>query len=231
MDEKHWLAMTQNAQYMVFTLKSLGHPRTKIGQRKLRLFAVGCCRAAWHLLGEPCLRSAVEVAERFADDRANKGELADAARRVDEEWFAGRLPTADTLAEWSAASFVRESCSPSAHVAAFSMTAISPCPLSNEHGGEAVLCDLLRCVFGNPFQKPVFNKKWRTETVKTLATGIYEERAFDRLPILADALEEAGCDDPAMLSHLRGPGPHCRGCWVVDLARGKSPTLLSDAPG
>jgi hypothetical protein len=83
------------------------------------------------------------------------------------------------------------------------------------------MCDLLRCVFGNPFRKPVFNKKWRTETVTALASGIYEERAFDRLPILADALEEAGCDDPPMLSHLRVPGPHCRGCWVLDLGFGE----------
>jgi hypothetical protein len=86
---------------------------------------------------------------------------------------------------------------------------------------EELLCDLLRCVFGNPFREPAFNKKWRTETVTALASGIYEERAFDRLPILADALEEAGCDDPAMLSHLRVPGPHCRGCWVLDLALGR----------
>jgi hypothetical protein len=54
-----------------------------------------------------------------------------------------------------------------------------------------------------------------------LATAIYEESAFDRLPILADALEEAGCTDVELLGHLRGPGPHVRGCWVVDLITGK----------
>ena len=51
---------------------------------------------------------------------------------------------------------------------------------------------------------------------------IYQERAFERLPILADALEEAGCDDPDILSHLRGPGPHVRGCWALDLVLGKA---------
>ena len=57
----------------------------------------------------------------------------------------------------------------------------------------------------------------RTETVFALATGIYTERAFDRMPILADALEDAGCDNADILEHCRGDGPHVRGCWVVDL--------------
>jgi hypothetical protein len=63
---------------------------------------------------------------------------------------------------------------------------------------------------------------WRTSTVLALAQGIYDERAFDRLPILADALEDAGCDNEEMLAHCRGAGPHARGCWVVDLVLGKA---------
>ncbi len=80
---------------------------------------------------------------------------------------------------------------------------------------------LLRCVFGNPFRAVAFADSWRSETAHALATGIYAERAFDRLPILADALEETGCDHPDILAHCRGPGPHVRGCWVVDLVLGK----------
>jgi hypothetical protein len=57
--------------------------------------------------------------------------------------------------------------------------------------------------------------------VPKLAASIYEQRAFDRLPVLADALEEAGCTDADILGHLRGPGPHVRGCWAVDLILGK----------
>jgi hypothetical protein len=83
------------------------------------------------------------------------------------------------------------------------------------------LAELIREIFGNPFRPVAIDPRWLTETVVALATGIYAERAFDRMPILADALEEAGCDHADILSHCRGDGPHVRGCWVVDLLLGK----------
>jgi len=67
----------------------------------------------------------------------------------------------------------------------------------------------------------VAHPSWLTADVVTLARGIYEDRAFDRLPLLADALMDAGCDDDQILAHCHGPGPHVRGCWVVDLVLGK----------
>lgn len=102
--------------------------------------------------------------------------------------------------------------------------------------------DLLREIVGNPFTAqflccsvkggrhlPLDNKcpgcgpilAWNDGTVPRMAQSIYEERAFDRMPILADALEEAGCDNEAILQHCRGGGPHVRGCWVLDLLLGK----------
>jgi hypothetical protein len=81
---------------------------------------------------------------------------------------------------------------------------------------------LLRCIFGNPFRLVSIDPGWRTETVVALAQGIYQDRAFDRLPVLADSLEEAGCDHSDILTHCRGEGPHARGCWVVDLLLGKN---------
>ncbi len=77
-------------------------------------------------------------------------------------------------------------------------------------------------LFGNPFRPVAFAPNWRTETAVVLASGIYAERAFDRLPILADALEEAGCEHADVLTHCRGLGPHVRGCWVVDGVLGKT---------
>lgn len=81
---------------------------------------------------------------------------------------------------------------------------------------------LLRCIVGNPFRPVTFDPRWRSETAVALTAAIYAERAFDRLPVLADALEEAGCGHPDVLTHCRGAGPHARGCWVIDGVLGKS---------
>jgi hypothetical protein len=86
---------------------------------------------------------------------------------------------------------------------------------------EAAQAALLRDIFGNPFRPVSVEPTWLSSTVTALATGIYADRAFDRMPILADALEEAGCDNIDVLNHCRGPGPHVLGCWVVDLLLGK----------
>ena len=87
-------------------------------------------------------------------------------------------------------------------------------------------CSLLRDIFGNPFRPPpamAFSwLSWNDDTILKLAQAIYDDRVFDRLPILADALEEAGCTNADILNHCRQPGEHVRGCWVVDLLLGKS---------
>jgi hypothetical protein len=85
----------------------------------------------------------------------------------------------------------------------------------------AIQCDLIRCIFGNPFHPIVTHPGWQTTSVVGIAQSVYAERAFDNLPILADALEDAGCCDQDLLGHLRGPGPHDKGCWVVDLLLGE----------
>ena len=90
----------------------------------------------------------------------------------------------------------------------------------DEHGPPDA--DALRCLFGNPFRLVALDRSWLTSTVVALANGIYADRAFDRLPILADALQDAGCDNADVLTHCRGDGPHVRGCWVVDLLTGRA---------
>jgi len=79
----------------------------------------------------------------------------------------------------------------------------------------------LKEIFGNPFRPATFAPAWRTETVVALASQMYESRDFGAMPILADALQDAGCDNDDILNHCRVPGPHVRGCWVVDLVLGK----------
>jgi hypothetical protein len=79
---------------------------------------------------------------------------------------------------------------------------------------------LLRDIFGNPFREVNFEAEWRTTTVVALAMQLYETRDFGEMPILADAIQDAGCEDTVILDHCRGPGPHVRGCWVCDLVLG-----------
>ena len=84
---------------------------------------------------------------------------------------------------------------------------------------------LFRCILGNPFHpvSAIFPAvlAWHDRTAPRIAQSIYDDRAFDRLPILHDALLDAGCDDEAILSHCRSEGPHVRGCWVLDLILAK----------
>jgi hypothetical protein len=89
---------------------------------------------------------------------------------------------------------------------------------TEKRASQAVHCSLLRCLFGNPFRPPpVVPDHVRTKTVIALVTAIYDERAFERTPVLADAAEEAGLTDAMVLSHLRDLGPHARGCHALDL--------------
>ena len=81
---------------------------------------------------------------------------------------------------------------------------------------------LMREILGNPFRPINVDQTWLTPDVLAIALGIYEDRAFNRMPILADALQDAGCDNDYLLNHCRGPGPHVQGCWVVDAILGKA---------
>jgi hypothetical protein len=99
--------------------------------------------------------------------------------------------------------------------------------LAQEGREEArpVVATVLRDVFGNPFRSPPRVEPawltWQGATIPKLAASAYADRTFDRLFLVADALEDAGCTDAEVLGHLRGPGPHVRGCWVVDLLLAK----------
>jgi hypothetical protein len=88
---------------------------------------------------------------------------------------------------------------------------------------------LIRDLFGNPFRPALVDPSWLTPDVLSLARAAYEERSLPagtlepaRLALLADALEEAGCTEADALAHLRGPGPHVRGCWALDLVLSRS---------
>jgi hypothetical protein len=230
--EAEWLNEQRRSQAMVFSLRGTKVTRTKAGKRKLRLFACACCRLAWDLLTSPLLRETVEVAEQFAESQTSKEELQKAYESVSGLGMGTFTHDAPGHREWVAASMAREVAHPKTLSAAFYMTAYRV-PLEGRHGiGEqqrdSILCRLLRCVIGNPFRpSPPFPSvvlAWNDQLVARLAQAAYDERHLPagtldtgRLAVLADALEEAGCTDADILGHLRGPGPHVRGCWPVDL--------------
>ncbi|MBY0514739.1 MAG: hypothetical protein K2P78_12595, partial [Gemmataceae bacterium] len=107
-----------------------------------------------------------------------------------------------------------------------------------ERAGRKQLARLVREVAGNPFKPPRFDPNWRTTAVVELARTIFAERAFDRMPVLADALLDADCDEETILRHCRGTElgvkeqpQHVRGCWVVELVLGRWQPVPPPAPG
>lgn len=206
----------------------------RISERKLRLFGIACCRRIWHLIADGRSRHAVEVAERHADGLASRHEREQAygpARVAVED-----VPAAGYHAAFAAfwlLSEKAESWEASTEATKALRGALRPHTdedvVGPERNQQAVL---LRDIAGNPFRPPqppapsVLH--WNGSTVRRLAEAAYEERVMpagtldlQRLGVLADALEEAGADDE-LVRHLRGPGPHVRGCFVVDLILGKS---------
>ena len=220
MTESDWKSCT-DPQKMLLFLRNSG----KASDRKLRLFACAFGRAvreSQHLLGP----STVAVAERYADGLASDQDMASERRRwacSPEEW--GPVAPSAYDGAWAAVDWLtglerRWRGDPDSFF---------PIP------ADAVLKRsvlLLRDIFGPlSFRKvtidPTWNV-WNDGTVKKLAQAAYEKRSLPdgtldlaRLAVLADALEEAGCSDEEILGHLRGPGPHVRGCHVIDLLLGR----------
>ena len=91
-----------------------------------------------------------------------------------------------------------------------------------DRGRAALYARLLHDIVGNPYRPVAFDPAWLTSDVLAMCRGMYESRDFAAMPILADALQDAGCAEAAVLAHCRGPGPHVRGCWVVDRVLGKA---------
>jgi hypothetical protein len=185
--------------------------------RKARLFACGCFRLVWERVAHEDVRTTVAVAEDRADRRATQRDL--------ERHRYPMTHPHDDVANWlavAAQSLAVANLNPG-YVAWSVRAAVEN---ARYHAARAwVDCrpqaDLIRCLFGNPFRPVAADPSWLTSTVISLARQMYESRDFSAMPILADALQDAGCDNPDVLEHCRSEGPHVRGCWVVDLLVGK----------
>jgi hypothetical protein len=182
-------------------------PAVQVGERKLWLFNAACARRMWARLDE-LHRLAVEATERCVDGNESR-EAAIAA----------------THAAWRSNSTVSTGFQLSTAMAGYMGRSPYAFCLYRLNDDLAMHAALLRDILGNPF-RPAHAVDpswlaWNDGIVAKLAAAIYEGRRFADLPILADALEDAGCADAAILAHCRGAGEHVRGCWVVDLLTGR----------
>jgi ssDNA-binding Zn-finger/Zn-ribbon topoisomerase 1 len=241
-NEQEWLAGTNPLSMLQFLLG-------KARDRKLRLFAVACCRRIWTLLPDETGKRLVDLAERVAERKVTPGALREGMRLAGDPTgdpaaaaLASCMPTAPQcqcgasliLRRGSRRSFYGCSNYPLCRntqaywngLAGAAEGAALATGVPDPWAEYSMQARLLRDIFRNPFRPfPGIHPSWQTwqnSTIPALAQSLYDDRAFDRLPVLADALEEAGCQDAEILTHCRQPGVHARGCWVVDLLLGKT---------
>jgi hypothetical protein len=224
MTEAEWLACDDPRQMLDFV-------RGKTGERKMRLLAAACCRrrlgicaSCWPAEGDG--ERVLAVSERYADGTASAEELrvaTDLARTVASGFYH------DSIQE--AVNAVAQALELRAPLKTFAAEppGLNPVEAAREvveqtafsHRDLSEVAALLRELLGNPIRPAVVSPGWMTQAVRSLAETVAAAVDFTPLPILADALEDAGCTERTILEHCRGPGPHVRGCWVVDLILGK----------
>jgi hypothetical protein len=189
--------------------------RGKAGDRQLRLFACSCCRSVLGFVPVGPCRDALEVAERFADGRATRDELAAVRARA--------VAAATHSASWAACETANPSAMQAARAASDeSLEHIrrqSPAAAADEARAQA---GFLRDIVGDPFRPATLRAASRSARIRRIAEELRDCGRQEDWPILAVELERAGCPQ-AVVDHCRGEGPHVRGCWVIDL-------ILSDAP-
>jgi hypothetical protein len=222
MKEEEWLACVDPQRLVRF----LSDRRPPASARKLRLFACACCWRLAPRFKHAANAAALAVAECLADRQATEEEVQKARRALQQSWgppepYSPALHGTPTLEGWAVAWALlpREE---NAQRAALN----APLMAARAIGQEAEVRSqalLLRDLFGNPFRPITLDPAWLSADVRILARAAYDTRTppgntLDpaRLAVLADALEEAGCAEAALLDHLRGPGPHVRGCFAVD---------------
>jgi hypothetical protein len=225
MIESEWLGCAD-------PLAMLRHLGCKANDRKRRLFACGCCRRAWHLLVDPRIRTAVEIAERYADKAANEAELENANDCAEVVFRSRNLTPGAYAAAHAVVSTTAGRLDPLQTALLAAQAIVNPRNTAEPTKAErasfeaerAAQSCVLRDIVGNPFHPVAVEDswlRWHNGTVPKLAQAMYERRVFDRVPTLADALEKAGCAQSDILEHCRSRSEHMRGCWVVDLVLGR----------
>lgn len=227
MTQHKWLTSTHLRALMVLA-------RDQIDERRLRLFACACCRNVWNRFIDPHTVGIVALAEEFADGKVSEAAFARVRERANAAVVrAEQAPGTPTYLIHVARAAARActddintggmaACLAALHaVADFPATGgLYPEDLPPECREEmATQADLFRDIFGpDPASsRGDIDPAWLTSDVRALAQSIYANRDFGAMPILADALQDAGCDDDDILTHCREAPVHARGCWVVEM--------------
>ncbi len=224
MTEAEWERCIDREQLLQFL-------QNRISTRKVRLFAVACCRQQWELFPNIPHRRLIEAAEQFADGVGTADELQRLAKPLERPWSkpslsreelhlasaAGALAWDNEVFSWRTALGVAQSVSEAVSARLGDYT-------QEFYESEREIIPhitTLHDIAGSPFYPEAVEPAWLTSTVVLLARGMYDSHDFSAMPILADALQDAGCDNDIILGHCHAPWAHVRGCWAVDLILGK----------
>jgi hypothetical protein len=216
--EAEWLASDDPLKMFSQVVRPM-----KSGRRQLDLFCIACVRLVWHLLEHSELKLPFEWLEVHPGERVrprggHMSNLFQGPAKVLYDWRYRRDLGLNTFAIHIAhdlwADFYDYAFDNLGKESDYDLSVLREDP-------SIFLPTVMREIFGNPFRSVVFDPEWRTATSVALAHEMYDSRDFSAMPILADALQSAGCDNEDILNHCRGEGPHIRGCWVVDVVLGK----------
>ena len=208
----------------------LRHLGDEVSERKLRLFACNCVELVSRYQPPHEVPVPLEIAWGAADGTVGESEVEAVAPSPPNP----RPESASRWAEWHAARVLDAALRPKGRGAVSNLrqgveaVAVRLAQDNKQDTARAsqesrtALATFLRDIFGNPFRPVAFSPDWRTDTAVALASQMYKARDFSLMPILADALQDAGCDSTEVLDHCRRPGPHVRGCWVVDRVLGRT---------
>ena len=177
----------------------------RMSTRKCRLFTVACCRCHPKMVADPDCLALIDLSEKWADGEAD----AKAVRALRKKVHAWAIRQPYDLKRWTAIYGAYQTAKP---------TGPPVFGFLNNKKYRPLLADIV-----GPSPMPfTFNPAWRTDTAVAIARGMYESREFSAMPILADAIQDAGCDNEVILKHCRDrKQKHVRGCWVVDMVLGK----------
>jgi hypothetical protein len=236
MTEAAWLACEDPNSLLDFR-----HPTQDDADsiRRLRLLACACCRLLWVEIPSDAAEL-LALAERHADGKLKNGKEKLPSKTSQLSGIDARFRAVQSAAfRYDRVDLLREAIRNAQDIVVWEAREARFGHLHDWEQNElpyeayqqvmgpakaairAAQMAILRDIFGNPFRPVTFAPEWRTDTARALAQQMYESRDFSAMPILADALQDAGCDSADILNHCRGPGLHVRGCWCIDAVLGK----------